>query len=140
MSGLIHQLHIQSNLILILYTRRPLSVNSYCRIQHNGTELIYLVFNIDEAENICQIPISRFGVQDKIIWRPTKDGKFSVRSAYHLECQRSRNQRGEPSMTNSDNSIWKSIWHLRFRMLLSISFGELVMIYYQLGRSCIRGI
>lgn len=30
---------------------------------------------------ICTIPISRFGLVDKIVWKLVKDSKFSVRLA-----------------------------------------------------------
>jgi hypothetical protein len=47
--------------------------------------LINAVFNKEEADIICKIPLSRYGQKDVMIWRGTTSGEFTVRSAYHLE-------------------------------------------------------
>jgi hypothetical protein len=42
-------------------------------------------FSENEVVAICNIPLSRYNQADKLIWRVTTSGKFSVKSAYHLE-------------------------------------------------------
>lgn len=39
-------------------------------------------------EKICSIPINPRSQEDKLIWAGTDSGRFSVRSAYHLEVER----------------------------------------------------
>lgn len=47
------------------------------------------------------------GVEDKIIWRPTKDSKFLVKSSYHLEFERHSLNKGETSNIEEGNNIGK---------------------------------
>lgn len=42
-------------------------------------------FGEEEATAICSILLSKHNHEDKIIWRASNLGEFSVRSAYHLE-------------------------------------------------------
>ena len=39
---------------------------------------------MDEAEAICQIPLSRRNVSDSVFWLHNSRGLFSVKSAYHM--------------------------------------------------------
>lgn len=41
-------------------------------------------FLSQEADWICQQPISQIGPEDRLIWNPTNNGQFSVKSAYEL--------------------------------------------------------
>ena len=45
---------------------------------------IRAIFHTDEAEAICQIPLSRRNVSDSIFWLHNSRGLFSVKSAYHV--------------------------------------------------------
>lgn len=47
-------------------------------------DLIFSCFNPSEAMQIVSIPLSMRLPVDKIIWHKEKDGKYSVRSAYHV--------------------------------------------------------
>lgn len=68
--------------------------------------LISMIFLEDEAKIIRGIPISPLPSEDRIIWRGTKNGFFSVRSAYFLELEDITKQRG--SASNSDEGvIWR---------------------------------
>lgn len=49
-----------------------------------NSTLVRHIFSPDEAKVILNIPLSPFYPPDRIIWKSTKDGVFSVRSAYHL--------------------------------------------------------
>jgi hypothetical protein len=49
--------------------------------------LIEQIFPVEIVEKICSIPISPQTQEDKIIWARTKNGIFSVCSAYHLEVE-----------------------------------------------------
>lgn len=74
--------------------------------------LISQIFNKEEAEQICNIPVSRFGAEDKLVWRLTKIGHFTVRSAYHLELERKTRSKGETSRPHPTSTMWKRIWNL----------------------------
>jgi hypothetical protein len=50
--------------------------------------LIKQTFSEDTVEKICSIPINPRSQEDKLIWAMTNNGKFSVRSSYHLEVGR----------------------------------------------------
>ena len=48
------------------------------------SELVVSVFLPSEAETICGIALSAAMPEDRQIWAPTANGRFSVRSAYKL--------------------------------------------------------
>jgi hypothetical protein len=108
---------------------RPTSftVQSPCRIlEENATvnqlidagsgewnkALVQEVFVEQEAGIICNIPISRYQNGDKLIWRATPTGTFTVRSAYHLEVERRSTAMGEGSQPSQDTKFWKFLWSL----------------------------
>ena len=76
------------------------------------SELIREKFLEDEANTICNIPLSRYGQRDKLIWRATPTGIFTVRSAYYLELVKRALKEGGGSRTMKINTPWKSIWSL----------------------------
>lgn len=47
--------------------------------------LISQLFQVDEMELICKIPISIKDAQDKLIWGYIANGRFNVRSTYYLQ-------------------------------------------------------
>ncbi|KAG6628833.1 hypothetical protein CIPAW_14G039600 [Carya illinoinensis] len=75
-------------------------------------DLISESFNKMDAEQICKLPISRLDVEDKMVWEPTKNGRFSVKSAYFLGKERIRRKRGEGSGKDKVEEMWKQIWNL----------------------------
>lgn len=50
--------------------------------------LIAQIFSHEEAETICNIPLSLLGAIDKISWWPAYNGLFSIKSTYALETSR----------------------------------------------------
>ncbi|KAJ0017173.1 hypothetical protein Pint_11950 [Pistacia integerrima] len=48
-------------------------------------DLLKDLFSESEVSTISQIPISVFNRPDKLVWRCSQNGLFSVRNAYHLE-------------------------------------------------------
>jgi hypothetical protein len=76
-------------------------------------QLLNYIFSINEASIISNIPLSRYGHKDKMIWRGTTTGDFTVRSAYHMEKERSDANRGECSVQSDLNNLWKKIWGLK---------------------------
>lgn len=72
-------------------------------------DLIRAFFSQEEAEVILNIPLSPFLPPNQLIWKDTKDGKFSVRSAYHLSLSLSDLDKGQCSREVEEPRLWKFI-------------------------------
>lgn len=48
-----------------------------------------------------------------LVWQPTKDDKFSVKLAYHLELEKNKRKGGEPSREGIKDPKWNFIWRLK---------------------------
>jgi len=70
-------------------------------------------FLAEAVAQICSLKISPVSQVDRLIWAGTKNGKFSVRSAYHLEVERRSRSMGSGSLPASANPFWKVIWKLK---------------------------
>jgi ribosomal protein L37AE/L43A len=73
--------------------------------------LIEQYFLEEEREIILNIPLSPLLPKDKLIWRCTKNGDFSVRSAYHLGLDTQMAANPSSSMKSDDNEVWKVCWN-----------------------------
>uniref|UniRef100_A0A803N5M7 Reverse transcriptase zinc-binding domain-containing protein n=1 Tax=Chenopodium quinoa TaxID=63459 RepID=A0A803N5M7_CHEQI len=62
-----------------------------------------------EIQAIQKIRLPQSDQADFLQWKGTKNGMFSVHSAYHLELQRSKSTAG-PSHGEPDVKLWKKIW------------------------------
>jgi hypothetical protein len=74
--------------------------------------LIEASFIKEEAEVILNIPLSPCLPKDRLIWKGTKNGVFTVRSAYHMEVERQSMENGDCSSPGEDEVIWKECWNL----------------------------
>jgi hypothetical protein len=70
-------------------------------------------FLLEEASVIINIPLSPFLLRDRLIWRCTKNGEFTVRSAYHLGMERQARQNPGCSASKNEGEVWKTCWKLR---------------------------
>lgn len=61
---------------------------------------------------VSGIPISRMGVEDKLLWGYTKFGIFSIKNAYYVEHNRRRKMEEESSMQNYATVGQKEIWKI----------------------------
>ncbi|XP_028062862.1 uncharacterized protein LOC114266180 [Camellia sinensis] len=67
-----------------------------------------------DVEAIQQIPLCCHGIPDMLVWHYTRNGLFSVRSAYHLQMNLSvREVRGSGSDVQHVTWFWKRVWSLR---------------------------
>ena len=77
-------------------------------------DLIKQCFIPQDVEAILSIPLSAHGARDRLIWTVSRNGKFSVRSAYRLA---QSTQEGGGQATSSDQSvarkIWRGIWSMK---------------------------
>ena len=84
------------------------------------TEEIMSMFHREEAEAICQIPLSRRDVNDTIIWLHNSKGEFSVKSVYHVA--RNLGDRTRTSGGYAEWKVWATIWKLKLPNKIKI-FG-----------------
>jgi hypothetical protein len=75
--------------------------------------LLENIFCKEEVQIIESLPISVSNREDRSIWRGTKNGIFSVRSAYYL--QQEIDGQGEASSSSQAgfSEVWSSIWKLK---------------------------
>lgn len=74
--------------------------------------MIYQIFNHEEAEIICSIPINLFEAKDKLSWWPISNDLFSVKSTYALEMSQIQRTQGEPLDLRAREQHWKGMWKL----------------------------
>jgi hypothetical protein len=72
--------------------------------------LIEQHFMREEVEAILNIPLSPLLPKDRLIWRCTKNGEFSVRSAYHLGLDVRTEMNPSSSTKTGENEVWKVCW------------------------------
>ncbi|XP_062021164.1 uncharacterized protein LOC133737669 [Rosa rugosa] len=70
--------------------------------------LIRQMFPMKEAEAILSIPISSRVVDDRVVWRMEKNGKFTVKSAYRQDFSMSNSR--SPFQVSVGVNFWKKIW------------------------------
>ena len=87
------------------------SINSQNRTWN--TPLLEQLFFPYDAEAIQSIPLSHNPGPDVIIWPHTRDGVYSVRSAYHLLQQEELSLRPSSSNGEAQKALWKKVWSLR---------------------------
>jgi ribonuclease HI len=75
-------------------------------------ELIQAEFMEEEAQVISSIPLNPLKSEDKLIWRCSANGDFSVRSAYHLGMELQESEGGQCSYTGREEDFWKVVWAL----------------------------
>lgn len=74
--------------------------------------LIQKVFNPEDASRISSLTLSPSGQPDRLVWIGNSNGKYSVKSAYHLEKERLSRNQGECSMISHHKGVWQQIWQL----------------------------
>lgn len=72
-------------------------------------DLVYSIFNLYEAKQIINIPISMRLPEDKLTWHWERDGEYSVKSAYRLLYEDKNRNLAESSNTRGQK-LWKEIW------------------------------
>jgi ribonuclease HI len=65
-----------------------------------------------DVSDILKIHVRRAGTEDYIAWNYTKNGIFSVRSAYHLKMQLNQLRAGRPSasLSSGEHRGWLALW------------------------------
>jgi hypothetical protein len=74
--------------------------------------LIQEVFLKDEASIICSMPICPGRQRDRLAWVGTKNGDYSVKSAYHLANDMGEAEKGSCSDSMPTAHQWKLVWNI----------------------------
>ena len=69
------------------------------------------IFNREDAEAICKIPLSDRRVADAMVWLHNKEGAYTVRSRYHV-ARKLLSEWAEIS-TGAGQQLWKKLWRIR---------------------------
>jgi hypothetical protein len=77
-----------------------------------NSDLVHRLFDPREAAEIGGVVISPLLKTDKLIWRGSPSGIFTVRSAYHMKMRRRAQEQGESSCTVGTERLWQFIWSL----------------------------
>jgi hypothetical protein len=78
--------------------------------------LLHSIFNVVDVGRILQIPLSPQGFTDFIGWALTKQGFYTVRSAYHAQWKfQFRGVASGLSLpgTSAMNPVWRTLWKLQ---------------------------
>ncbi|KAL0308895.1 UNVERIFIED_CONTAM: hypothetical protein Sradi_5831800 [Sesamum radiatum] len=65
-----------------------------------------------DSTTILATPLNRVGETDLLVWHYSKDGSFSVRSAYHLALSLEDNP-SSSSLAEGEVSWWRKVWQAR---------------------------
>jgi ribonuclease HI len=77
------------------------------------TDLVSRIFGVDEAKVICSIPVCPRTRQDQLVWMGTKQGEYTVRSAYHMVKENGLQDEGSCSNAPLIARIWKGVWRVK---------------------------
>ncbi|KAF5477145.1 hypothetical protein F2P56_003817 [Juglans regia] len=75
--------------------------------------LVVSVLGNEVAEVVFKIPISFTGASDRLIWLGTKDGQFTVKSAYHKQKELQDLNKGQTSYRAKNLKDWTGFWKLQ---------------------------
>jgi hypothetical protein len=76
------------------------------------TQLLETLFSDEEVQLILSLPVSSTNREDVCIWRGTKNGNFSVRSAYYLQVELDNRGLADSSSSKDYYLVWRKIWGL----------------------------
>ncbi|XP_042974779.1 uncharacterized protein LOC122306417 [Carya illinoinensis] len=75
--------------------------------------LIQDVFIPEEVAVISKLHISPCSSSDRLTWRCTTNGMFTVKSAYHLQVSMNDSRHGQGSQPPTQGALWKQLWKLK---------------------------
>ena len=93
-------------------------------------KLIEETFSEQETSQILQMPLSLFPRKDAVYWKYSKSGNYTVKSGYAVEKEevneRNKEIHGEEgtSYAQHKGKVWKSLWGLKMKPKINISYGD----------------
>jgi hypothetical protein len=76
-------------------------------------ELLESLFSREEVQSILSLPVSFTNREDVCIWRGSKNGIFTVRSAYYIQKELEKRRLAKSSSSKDHCTFWRKIWDLR---------------------------
>ncbi|KAM2783884.1 hypothetical protein COP1_013323 [Malus domestica] len=82
------------------------------------TDMVKGGFLEEDVTSILSIPLSRYGMSDRLIWHHSRNGEYTVRTGYGVALGLMENGdmgkkgRGMPSSAPSLSHVWNKIWNL----------------------------
>ncbi|KAL0006956.1 hypothetical protein SO802_008458 [Lithocarpus litseifolius] len=70
-------------------------------------------WQVRNADSILSIPLSTILPADELVWTAAANGKFSVKSAYHLARSGKGKERGESSDPSLMKRFWQKLWRAK---------------------------
>ncbi|KAF5451868.1 hypothetical protein F2P56_026929 [Juglans regia] len=83
------------------------------QVQQWKESFLQELFTQQEIDDIKSIPISLGGREDQLVWQFTTNGRYTVKSGYHLSKSLECSLEGETSGRAKEKQAWKAIWKLR---------------------------
>ena len=79
-----------------------------------------------DAERILQIPLFHAETEDFVAWQLTKNGVFSVWSAYYKQWEANfdENDLGLVRYSTAPHPIWRKLWSLKVPAKIKIFYGD----------------
>jgi ribosomal protein L37AE/L43A len=77
-----------------------------------NNNLLSSLFAAEEVSLIQKIPLSCTNQEDVLIWKGTKNGVFSVQSAYYMQKERATRHLADCSSSGVRRMVWKRFWSL----------------------------
>ena len=76
--------------------------------------MVATVFHRFDVDAILRIPQSHRYVSDVLLWLHNKNGRYSVKSGYHITrlLLKEAGCKGESSTSVSNSHVWDKIWKL----------------------------
>ncbi|KAL0440154.1 UNVERIFIED_CONTAM: putative mitochondrial protein [Sesamum latifolium] len=74
-----------------------------------NVRLMHELFWPQDNDVILCIPLSRLGDSDLLVWHYSRNGMFSIQSAYHLACSL-EDRPGTSSLGEVEFSWWRKVW------------------------------
>ncbi|XP_059649952.1 uncharacterized protein LOC132295667 [Cornus florida] len=108
--------------------------------------LVDRFFNQRDRDLILNIPLSLFRREDHKVWGTSLNGRFSVKSAYHIACSLLHKVPSSLSETSSSfdavsDLMWRNVWkikaHQKITLFIWQSMHDRILVQSQLG---IRGV
>jgi hypothetical protein len=84
-------------------------------------------------QKIKEIPLSCTNQEDILFWRGTKNGIFSVKSAYHMHKELSNRMGASSSTPTGSHDFWRRLWALPVPNVQKNFYGLLAKIFYNQG-------
>jgi hypothetical protein len=76
-------------------------------------DLLKRIFTTEEVNLIQAMPVSSTSQDDILVWRGTKTGMFTVRSAYYIQLELEKRYTAASSNNTGTSKIWTSLWALK---------------------------